>query len=184
MDGRQLKKTSKFLSLILRHEPEAVGIELDPSGWVDVDALIEGINRNGTSLTVEQLRQVVETNDKQRFVFSEDGQRIRANQGHSVEVELGYEPTEPPEILLHGTPDRFLDEIRESGLKKMARHHVHLHEDATIASAVGNRRGKPVILQIRSAQMHAEGHVFYVTPNRVWLVDSVPANFIVFPNEL
>ncbi|MCC9609227.1 RNA 2'-phosphotransferase [Blastopirellula sp. JC732] len=178
MDEKQLKSTSKFLSLVLRHQPDKIGVELDEQGWIDVDTLLAAMNRSGKKLTVEQLREVVTKNDKQRFKFSDDQRRIRANQGHSVEVELGYEPAEPPEFLLHGTPAGSVAIILETGLKKMARHHVHLHHDRETASAVGQRRGKPVLLQVASGRMHGDGYLFYVTPNQVWLTDEVPPAYI------
>lgn len=178
MDDKQRKSISKFLSLVLRHQPEKIGVELDEQGWVDVDLLLAAINRSGKKLTSVQLHEVVETNDKQRFTFSEDQTRIRASQGHSVSVELGYEPAAPPEFLLHGTPEKSVAIIMETGLKKMARHHVHLHHDQETASAVGQRRGKPVLLQIASGRMHADGYLFYVTPNQVWLTDEVPPQYV------
>lgn len=178
---RDLRSTSKFLSLVLRHQPEAIGIELDDSGWTDIDGLIEAMCRSGKHITRDQLEQVVATNDKQRFVISEEGKQIRANQGHSVEVDLGYEAASPPEILLHGTPSTAVEAIRREGLKKMKRHHVHLHADSTTAESVGARRGKPVILRIRAQEMANAGFVFYVSANQVWLTDHVPPNFIDFP---
>ena len=182
MNQEKVKKISKFLSLVLRHQPEKIGIQLDESGWVAVDKLLAGMNQHGRPIiTHATLEEVVQTNDKKRFSFSEDGQRIRANQGHSLTIELGYEPAIPPEILLHGTPTRFVDTIRKEGLKKMKRHHVHLHTDLKTATAVGNRRGQAVILKINSQAMHEAGYTFYVTPNDVWLVDQVPPEFITFP---
>lgn len=181
MDTKQRKRKSKFLSLVLRHQPEQIGIQLDPAGWVDVDELLEALSSNRRGMSLEQLQAVVQQNDKQRFSFSADGKRIRASQGHSVEVDLGYESVPPPEFLLHGTPEQFLPAIRESGLKRMQRHHVHLHEDTQVATAVGQRRGKSVILKIRASEMHLAGHLFYVTPNSVWLVDQVPPEYIEFP---
>lgn len=181
MDSKQIVRTSKFLSLVLRHRPDKIGIELDDAGWVNVDKLLQAIAGSGKPLSREQLDQIVRENDKQRFAFSEDGLRIRANQGHSIDIELDHQPAVPPEILLHGTPEKFVEPIRASGLMKMSRHHVHLHEDMEVADAVGRRRGKPVILTIRSGQMHADGHEFWVTPNKVWLVDAVPAMYIDFP---
>lgn len=178
MNTKDQKKTSKFLSLVLRHQPEIIGIELDEPGWVNVDVLLDALDRHRRPLTLEQLQSVVANNDKQRFAFSSDGKQIRANQGHSVDVALNYEQAEPPEILLHGAPEQFVKSIRESGLKKMKRHDVHLHADFSVAQSVGQRRGKPVILRIRSGDMHRKGHKFYVTPNNVWLVDAVPAEFI------
>ena len=178
MSENETIRTSKFLSLILRHEPERVGLELDEAGWVGVDELLAAVNRHGESLTLEQLKHVVATNDKKRFAFSDDGKRIRASQGHSVEMELQYEPQVPPEFLYHGTPQRFVESIRATGLNKGERHHVHLSPDPQTASKVGQRRGRPVVLTIRSGEMHRQGHIFYRSANGVWLVDHVPPQFI------
>ena len=154
MNERELKRTSKFLSLVLRHEPHAIGIVFDPAGWVDIDLLLAAANRQGQAIDRPTLERVVRNNDKQRFSLSDDGRRIRANQGHSVDVELGYQPADPPAVLLHGTPRQFVESIRRQGLLKMQRHHVHLHEDAATATTVGNRRGKSVLLEIQAAEMH------------------------------
>lgn len=181
MNEKNVKRTSKFLSLVLRHQPEKIGISLDHAGWVDVDVLLDATARHGRRISRRTLDYVVRTNDKQRFSFSQDGKRIRANQGHSIDVELGYQPAEPPEILLHGTPTRFIRSIRQDGLKKMSRHHVHLHADEATAVAVGSRRGKPVLLKVRAQEMARRGHQFFVTPNHVWLTDHVPVEFIEFP---
>jgi putative RNA 2'-phosphotransferase len=140
-----------------------------------VAGLLEGARKNGNHITREQLEEVIRTSDKQRFALSEDGLQIRANQGHSVPVELGYEAAVPPDLLYHGTTGKFLNSIRKHGLQKQARHHVHLSPTVETATAVGGRRGKPVILTIRAR------HAFYVTPNQVWLVDAVPPEFIEFP---
>jgi putative RNA 2'-phosphotransferase len=181
MDEKLAKQTSKFLSLVLRHRPDKIGISLDEAGWVDVEVLLAATARHGKPISRQTLDYIVRTNDKQRLSFSQDGLRIRANQGHSVEVDLGYQPAQPPEILLHGTPTRFVDSIRRDGLKKMDRHHVHLHADEATAVAVGSRRGKPVLLKVRAGEMAGQGHEFMVTPNRVWLTDRVPVEFIEFP---
>ena len=183
MNVARTKRLSKFLSLVLRHQPETVGLELDSAGWVDIDALLEALAKNGKELSLEQLRLIVDVNDKQRFAISDDGMQIRANQGHSVEVDLGYEPCEPPEVLYHGTPDRFVESIRVQGLKKMARHHVHMHADSKLATEVGGRRGKPALLTIEAAAMEAAGHEFFLAENNVWLVEHVPPEFIVFPED-
>jgi putative RNA 2'-phosphotransferase len=180
MTEQDIIRTSKFLSLILRHEPERVGLKLDSAGWVGVAELLEAVNQNGVSLTLDQLKHVVETNDKKRFAFSEDGERIRASQGHSIEVDLQYERQTPPELIYHGTSERFLESIRATGLTKGQRHHVHLSPDPQTATKVGQRRGRPVVLTIRSGEMHRQGHVFYRAANGVWLVDYVPAQFIEF----
>jgi putative RNA 2'-phosphotransferase len=149
---------------------------------VPIDDLRAALAAHGRPLTLDELEFVVATNDKQRFAFSDDGLRIRANQGHSVDVELGYEPATPPEILYHGTPQQFVEPIRRSGLQKMKRHHVHLHEDVSTATAVGNRRGRAVLLRVRARAMHDAGQAFFVTTNNVWLTDHVPSEFIEFPD--
>ena len=138
MNDKEIIRTSKFLSLILRHEPERVGLKLGEAGWVGVDELLKAVNSQGVSLTLDQLKHIVATSDKKRFAFSEDGQRIRASQGHSLEVDLQYAPQTPPEILYHGTATRFLDSIRQHGLQKMERHDVHLSAETklTLRSAV------------------------------------------------
>jgi putative RNA 2'-phosphotransferase len=178
VNEKETIKTSKFLSLILRHEPQRVGLKLDSAGWSSVDELLAAVNRHGISLTLEELRNVVATNDKKRFAFSQDGSKIRASQGHSVEVDLQYSPEVPPAFLYHGTPERFVQSIRAKGLNKGQRHDVHLSPDATTAIKVGQRRGKPVILKIRAAEMHRAGHVFRRSANDVWLVQFVPKEFI------
>jgi putative RNA 2'-phosphotransferase len=176
-----LVRKSKFLSLVLRHQPEKVGIRLDEAGWVAVDELLDGCRRAGHAITPDQLREIVRTSDKQRFALSEDGTRIRANQGHSVEVDLGYEPAAPPEVLYHGTADRFLESIRAEGVNKGSRHHVHLSERVDTAEAVGRRHGRQIVLHVRSGEMHRAGITFYKTPNGVWLTDVVPAQYLEFP---
>ena len=181
MNDKQKKTISKFLSLILRHQPDVAGVILDENGWVDVDELLRGMKNAGRNVTREQLEEVVTTNDKQRFLFDETGTRIRANQGHSVEVELGYEPAEPPRILYHGTPEQAVSPIQQQGLTRQKRHHVHLHQDSSLASTVGQRRGRPVVLTVRSGEMQQAGFEFFVTPNQVWLTDHVPAEYIDFP---
>ena len=173
---------SKFLSLVLRHKPETIGITLDSQGWIEVETLLEAMARHGHVLTRPDLERLVRESDKQRFALSEDGTRIRANQGHSVEVDLALAPQTPPELLYHGTVDRFLDSIRATGLEKRQRHHVHLSAEMGTASKVGERRGKPVILEINSGHMHREGHRFFLSGNGVWLVDHVPTRFITFPD--
>jgi len=184
MSNKELARLSKFLSLVLRHEPQKIGIELDPAGWVAVTDLLAAMAKHGTAITREAVQTVVETSDKKRFAFSEDGRKIRASQGHSVEVELGYQPAAPPAILYHGTVDRFLDSIREIGLIKGQRHHVHLSRDKETATKVGSRRGRPVILTIDAAAMAQAGHLFFVSANGVWLTDAVPPAFIQFPSAV
>ncbi|MDB2686838.1 RNA 2'-phosphotransferase [Mariniblastus sp.] len=180
MNPNQTKRTSKFLSLVLRHQPETIGIELDSAGWVKVDELLAAINRHPNQIKLDRksLEQVVGSNDKQRFEFDEKGTSIRARQGHSIDVALGYQPTTPPELLLHGTPRKFVAAICDTGIKKMKRHHVHLHTDLKTATDVGARRGDSVILTVRAGDMHRAGFEFFVTENGVWLTDFVPAEFI------
>jgi putative RNA 2'-phosphotransferase len=174
----KIVKISKFLSLVLRHQPDKIGIELDSAGWVSVDALLRACANHRTPITREELEFVVLNNDKKRFALSEDGKRIRANQGHSVEVELDYAPSVPPEILYHGTADRFLPAIQTQGLLKGKRHHVHLSREESTAFNVGQRHGKPVVLEIRAGDLHRTGQPFYVSANGVWLTDHVPAEFL------
>lgn len=179
---KALTQTSKFLSLVLRHKPEEIGLVLDEAGWASTNELIDACNRHGPRLDLPTLQLLVNTNEKKRFEFNADGSRIRASQGHSVEVDLGYTPQAPPPVLYHGTVDAFLDPIRTQGLAKGERHHVHLSADPSVARIVGTRRGKPVVLTVQAGSMHAAGHTFYLSTNGVWLVDSVPSNFIDFPS--
>jgi putative RNA 2'-phosphotransferase len=181
--NKQLITISKFLSLVLRHNPQAIGITLDAEGWVAVDELLAAAARHGQAISQEQLDEVVWTNDKQRFSFSPDGRLIRANQGHSVEVDLGLVPREPPELLYHGTVERFLESIRAQGLARGQRHHVHLSADRDTAARVGQRRGRPVVLTIEAGRMHRDGQQFFQSANGVWLVETVPPTYLQFPNE-
>ena len=166
------------MSLILRHDPGRVGIELDQEGWVDVTVLIDAMNRAGKSVDLALIQEVVRSNDKQRFTFSDDGSRIRANQGHSVSIDLKLEAQTPPEFLYHGTATKNLDSIRTEGLDKRARQHVHLSADKVTATKVGQRHGKVVILTIRSGDMHRAGFEFFLSKNGVWLTDKVPVEYI------
>lgn len=174
--------TSKFLSLILRHRPETIGVQLDEQGWLEIDVLIEAANRRGKRLSLELVHDVVANNDKRRFALSDDGLRIRANQGHSLSsVDLQLEPIEPPAELFHGTVSPFLESIRQQGLQKRSRQHVHLSADQETAARVGQRRGSPVILMVQAGLMHEQGHTFYQSANGVWLTDAVPPRFLVMP---
>lgn len=175
---KTLKEISKFLSLVLRHKPELIGLTMDSNGWVDVDELMEKSRLKGRGFDFETLEEVVFTNDKQRFTFNEDYTKIRANQGHSVPVDLQFEPTEPTGYLFHGTVEKFLEGIREEGLQKRSRLHVHLSKDLETAVKVGSRRGKPVILKIDAVSMFRDGYPFYLSKNGVWLCDEVPARYI------
>ena len=173
-------KVSKFLSLVLRHDPARIGITLDDAGWTEVEDLLAAAAAHGVAITRDELVAIVASSDKQRFALSPDGARIRANQGHSVEVDLQLEPTTPPDTLFHGTVDAALAGIRAEGLIPGARHHVHLSADLDTARRVGGRRGRPVILTVDAAAMAVAGHVFYRSANGVWLVDHVPAEHIDF----
>ncbi|MER5643918.1 RNA 2'-phosphotransferase [Streptosporangium sp. NPDC002524] len=179
MDDRRLVRVSKYLSKHLRHQPERIGLVLDAQGWTGIDALLAAAARHGFAITPEELARVVEGNDKRRFVV-EDG-RIRANQGHTIDVDLGLLPAEPPEFLFHGTVGSSVDAIREEGLRPMNRHAVHLSPDRETATRVGARRGRPVVLVVRAGEMHRAGHEFQISANGVWLATHVPAAHISFP---
>lgn len=180
MDEEAQKRISKFLSYALRHRPDEVGLELDSAGWAEVSAVLDAADEHGHAITLDELRIVVRDNDKQRFAFSPDGSRIRASQGHSIEVDLGYAPTEPPEVLFHGTVDRFLDSIRQQGLRKGKRHHVHLSRDPKTAVQVGERRGRAIVLRVRASAMHRAGFQFFLSQNGVWLCEHIPPEYIEF----
>lgn len=169
---------SKFLSLVLRHKPEEIGLVLDQNGWASVEELIALAQARGTKLSRGQIESIVENSDKKRFALSADGSKIRANQGHSVDIALGLEPQTPPQRLYHGTATRFLESIRATGLHSASRQHVHLSTDQATAEKVGTRHGKPVILAVDSGQMARDGHLFYLSENGVWLTDSVPAKYL------
>lgn len=175
---RRLVTVSKFLAKHLRHAPEALGLTLQPGGWVLVDNLLSASDRAGFPISYDELMECVETNDKKRFSFDDTGDLIRANQGHSVAVDLQLEEKEPPAVLFHGTVERFLASIMAEGLKKGKRHHVHLSKDVDTARKVGARRGKPIILQVAAGTMYAQGFQFFLSLNGVWLTDSVPAAFL------
>jgi putative RNA 2'-phosphotransferase len=174
----RLTTVSKYLSKYLRHAPGDLGLTLQPGGWVPVDDLLAAADRGGFPISYDELIECVETNDKQRFSFDVSGELIRANQGHSVEVDLQLEEREPPEILYHGTVARFLASITAEGLDRGNRHHVHLSKDVETACKVGSRRGQPVILTVDAGRMHRDGHKFFVSANGVWLTDTVPAGYL------
>jgi putative RNA 2'-phosphotransferase len=171
-------RTSKLLSRVLRHQPGSIGIELDDAGWVDVETLLVALARHGQPLTRRDLSDVVRDSDKQRFALDDAADRIRANQGHSVEVALGLQPAVPPPVLYHGTPVRNVEAILRDGLKKGSRHAVHLSSDIVTARRVGARRGAHLVLVVDSGAMQAKGHPFTVSANGVWLTEAVPAAFI------
>lgn len=175
---KQITEASKFLSYVLRHKPESIELPITPEGWVNLQDLISKGNASGQHLTMELIDQVVQTSDKKRFEISEDGNLIRAAQGHSTDkVNITYEAKVPPDILYHGTTERFIDGIFEKGLMPMSRHHVHLSQDVSTAETVGARHGSPVVLKIDANAMHVQGHQFYQASNGVWLTAAVPVEF-------
>ncbi len=180
MNEKHKKEISKFLSLVLRHSPGTINLELDENGWADVKELILKAANHSRRFSLEELEEIVLTNDKQRFAFNEQKTKIRANQGHSIDVALGLERQEPPELLFHGTVEKFIASIKEKGLLKMHRQHVHLSADIETAKKVGSRRGIPVILNIKSGQMFRDNISFYLSENGVWLTDHVPVKYIDF----
>ncbi|MFD8911858.1 RNA 2'-phosphotransferase [Streptomyces sp. NPDC059575] len=178
MDDRRTVKLSKYLAKHLRHQPERIGLTLDAGGWVEIDALMTAAAAHGFRFTREELDHVVAVNDKKRYAV--DGTRIRASQGHTVDVDLGLPPATPPPYLYHGTVARALDAIRAEGLRPMNRHDVHLSADRETATRVGSRRGRPVVLPVDAAAMHRDGHVFRVSANGVWLTEAVPVRYLQF----
>ncbi|HEX6181838.1 MAG TPA: RNA 2'-phosphotransferase [Chitinophagaceae bacterium] len=172
------KRISKFLSFVLRHKPEHIGIELDENGWTDVQTLVEKVNQNGITLTFELLKHIVDTNSKKRFAFNENFDKIRASQGHSIDVELGYVAQQPPAILYHGTAEKSVNSILEQGLQKQNRHHVHLSIDIETAKNVGQRHGEVFIFEVLSGEMHSAGFEFFLSENGVWLTDTVPPIYL------
>lgn len=178
VDERRLIKASRFLSKHLRHRPERLGLRLQPGGWVPIEDLLTACEQHGFRLSRDELELVVGRNDKQRFSFDVSRTRIRANQGHSVAVDLELEPVEPPEILFHGTAEPRLAQILHEGLTPQGRHHVHLSVDRETATLVGARRGRPVVLLVAASAMQSDGFEFFVSENGVWLVDTVPAKYL------
>ena len=175
-------RVSRWMSLVLRHKPGDFGVELDAAGWARVDDLLAAAARAGIQLNRASLAAVVAGSDKQRFALSDDGELIRANQGHSVDVDLGLEPSEPPAVLFHGTATRSLDSIRREGLLPGTRQQVHLAADEGTAVVVGARHGRPAVLRVDAARMHADGHAFTRAENGVWLVDAVPPEYLTIPD--
>jgi putative RNA 2'-phosphotransferase len=176
---KDMIQTSKFLSMVLRHRPEVIHLNMDNNGWVDIDELINNANKyKNMRLTKETLMEVVKNNDKQRFIMDNEKNKIRANQGHSISIDLALEPQTPPDELYHGTAVRFLKSIMETGIKPMSRQYVHLSRTAEIAETVGKRHGKPVVLKINTKAMYEKGYKFYLSENKIWLVDYVPTEYI------
>jgi putative RNA 2'-phosphotransferase len=174
------KSLSKFLSLVLRHKPETIGITLDANGWTDLQELIQKINvkRPSSPISEQDILDVVSNDEKGRYVLSEDGTKIKAAQGHSISVDLELKKEVPPFTLYHGTVEKFLPLIKKDGLLKMNRNHVHLSQDEATAINVGGRRGVPVVLKIAAKRMHNEGHAFFLSENGVWLTEHVPVDYI------
>lgn len=171
-------KISRFLSLVLRHKPQVLGLNLDEHGWCSVEQLIKKMNENGRKIDRALLESIVREDNKQRYSFNEDGTCIRANQGHSVRVDLELKSVKPPKVLYHGTVKRFLDSILKTGIQKGNRQHVHLSGDIDTATNVGSRRGKPVIIEVDSQRMYNDGFEFYISENKVWLTYQVPVEYI------
>lgn len=180
MDDR-LTRTSKFLSYVLRHDPDALNLTLDPGGWADLEALIENARADGRSLSRSRIKNVIDAGEKTRFALSADESKIRANYGHSIDVDVDLEPRPPPEHLYHGTARQFLPAIREAGLRPQSRQYVHLSPTREGATAVGQRHGPPVVLTIAAQALHNTGYTLYPSTETVWLTRRVPPAFIHFP---
>ena len=174
MSAQRAVTVSKFLAKHLRHRPEAIGLVLDDGGWARVDDLLAASDRAGFPISRSELDAAVFAPGKRRYVYDESRERVRAAQGHSIAVELGYEPAVPPPVLFHGTHPRAIDAILREGLAPMGRRHVHLSADAETATQVGARRGRPIVLEVDAAALHAGGHPFWLAANGVWLTDAVP----------
>jgi putative RNA 2'-phosphotransferase len=184
MEPSAAVRISKYLSLVLRHNPGKIDLTLDEHGWVEVSELLDKLSHNGLQINRAMLEQVVEQNDKKRFAFSPDGQKIRASQGHSILVDLELQPVSPPDVLYHGTAQRFQKSILENGLQPGKRQHVHLSKDTTTARTVGKRHGQPIIFQLDARQMEQEGLPFFLSANGVWLTAAVPPRFLrLLPDE-
>lgn len=177
-ENEKVKHLSKFCSFLLRHRPEEYGLTLEKGGWLPVEHLLECAKKKGHDVNFDILEKMVKENDKQRFSFNEDKTKIRANQGHSVEVDLGLKERKPPHILYHGTAERFRKQIEKQGLLKMNRQHVHLSADAETAKTVGGRHGKPLIFTVLADDMYQAGYQFFLSENGVWLTDHVPADYL------
>ena len=172
-----LKETSKYMSLILRHKPETIGISLDEHGWANVDKLIAGISKTH-EINMDILEEIVSSDEKQRYSFNDDKTKIRANQGHSIQVDVELEEKEPPMILWHGTGEKFVASIDEQGLIAKSRLYVHLSQDEETAFKVGTRHGKPVLYMVKAADMFKDGYKFYLSKNGVWLTKEVPVKYL------
>jgi putative RNA 2'-phosphotransferase len=178
ISDKQIKHISKFLSLVLRHQPETIGIKLDQNGWADVTELIEKANIYGIKIDQAVVNYIVTTNSKKRFAFNDTSDKIRASQGHSVKIELGYKNQKPPEILFHGTSEISVQSILKIGLEKRNRQHVHLSADRETAIKVGQRHGKPFVFEVLAEQMYNDNFQFFISDNGVWLTENVPTKYL------
>lgn len=178
ISDKQITYISKFLSLVLRHQPETIGIQLDQNGWTAVDDLLEKSNNYGIKFDREILNYIVAANSKKRFAFNDTLDKIRASQGHSVEIELGYTNQKPPEILFHGTGEKSVQSILDTGLEKRSRQQVHLSSNLETAIKVGQRHGKPFVFKVLAEQMYNDNFQFFISDNGVWLTDNVPAKYL------
>ena len=178
--SEKLVKLGRFISLILRHSPETIGIKLDENGWADVEELIILMNKNRRKIDIDTLKEIVETNNKKRYEFSDDFKKIRACQGHSINVDVELEQAVPPEFLYHGTAVKNIESIKKDGIKKASRQHVHLSSDYNTAYNVGKRHGKPYIIKVLSGKMGKDRKKFYISKNEVWLSDDIETEYLVF----
>ena len=169
----------KFICLILRHKPNSIGISLDENGWANTQEQLNGVNTAGNKIRMEQLIHIVDTDNKHRFSFNSDKSKIRANQGHSIPVNLGLLELVPPTILYHGTSEKFIESIKQNGIQKRSRQYVHLSSNIETAVAVGKRHGNPIVLKINTEQMFLDGYKFYLSENGVWLTDNVPYQYVL-----
>ena len=176
-EQKKLNDTSKFIALVLRHKPEEIGISLDEHGWANVDELIAGIAKT-QPFDMAMLEEIVSSDDKQRYSFNEDKTLIRANQGHSITVDVELEKKIPPEILYHGTGEKYVESIERQGLIPKSRLYVHLSADYETAVKVGSRHGKPVVYTVAAGEMQKDGYVFYQSVNGVWLTKTVPVEYL------
>lgn len=183
MDENRKKTIGKFISLVLRHDPQKVGLTLDEFGWANTEELISKCSKHRISFSMEDLIEIVETNEKRRYSFNEDCSKIRANQGHSIEINLELEPQTPPDFLYHGTATRFLSSIMKEGITKQSRQHVHLSLDKATATKVGSRHGVVKVLTINTKMMYEDGYEFFLSANGVWLTDIVPPQYIEQKNK-
>ena len=173
-----MKTISKFIAYVLRHKPSAAWIELDEQGWANVNELIDGVCKTGRFIDMQTLEEIVRTDNKRRFAFNADRTAIRANQGHSVKVDVGMKVCAPPDILYHGTAEKYIESIRKDGIIKKTRNYVHLSKDAETATKVGARHGKAVVLKIDARQMHEDGYIFMLSANDVWQTERVPIKYV------